>query len=106
MTKVNRPLFAILSLGLLTSCTTSSHIDQQAKNQLVTECYEYQLAAIDGDLVNVIVEHKAADKGQCVRVRVAGNVQILHNLWCYVNRPHCNIRNIPVRLSTHTIARL
>ena len=41
-----------------------------------TRGYEYQLAAVDGDLVSVIVEDKAAEQGQCVSVRVAGDVQI------------------------------
>ena len=41
-----------------------------------TKGYEYQLAAIDGDIVSVIVEHKPADYGQCVQVRMAGNVRI------------------------------
>jgi hypothetical protein len=41
-----------------------------------TNGYEYQLAAVDGDLVNVISEDKAAEQGQCVSVRVAGDVRI------------------------------
>jgi hypothetical protein len=41
-----------------------------------TNGYEYQLAAVDGDLVSVIVQNKAAHKGQCVSVRVAGDVRI------------------------------
>lgn len=41
-----------------------------------TSGYEYQLAAVDGDLVSVIVEDKAAEQGQCVSVRVAGDVRI------------------------------
>ena len=41
-----------------------------------TSGYEYQLAAVDGDLVSVIVENKAAEEGQCVSVRVAGDVRI------------------------------
>ncbi|MGS2720682.1 hypothetical protein [Paraglaciecola aestuariivivens] len=38
--------------------------------------YEYQLAAIDGDRVNVIASHKPASVGQCVSVIVAGKVKI------------------------------
>jgi len=41
-----------------------------------TNGYEYQLAAVDGDLVSVIAEDKAAEQGQCVSVRVAGDVRI------------------------------
>ncbi len=41
-----------------------------------TKGYEYQLAAVDGDLVSVIAEDKAAEQGQCVSVRVAGDVRI------------------------------
>ena len=41
-----------------------------------TTGYEYQLAAIDGDTVSVIVEHKPANYGQCVQVRMAGDVRI------------------------------
>lgn len=41
-----------------------------------TNGYEYQLAAVDGDFVTVIAEDKAAEKGQCVSVRVAGDVRI------------------------------
>jgi hypothetical protein len=41
-----------------------------------TNGYEYQLAAVDGDLVSVIAQNKAAHKGQCVSVRVAGDVRI------------------------------
>ena len=41
-----------------------------------TEGYEYQLAAVDGDLVSVIIEDKTAAQGQCVSVRVAGDVRI------------------------------
>lgn len=37
--------------------------------------YEYQLAAVDGDLVSVIVEEQAAQR-QCVSVRAAGDVRI------------------------------
>ena len=41
-----------------------------------TNGYEYQLAAVDGDLVSVIAENKTAEQGQCVSVRVAGDVRI------------------------------
>jgi outer membrane lipoprotein SlyB len=41
-----------------------------------TNGYEYQLEAVDGDLVSVIAQHKAAEQGQCVSVRVAGDVRI------------------------------
>jgi hypothetical protein len=41
-----------------------------------TNGYEYQLAAVDGDIVSVIAENKTADLGQCVSVRVAGDVRI------------------------------
>jgi len=41
-----------------------------------TNGYEYQLAAVDGDLVSVIAEDKSAEQGQCVSVRVAGDVRI------------------------------
>jgi outer membrane lipoprotein SlyB len=41
-----------------------------------TNGYEYQLAAVDGDIVSVIAEDKAAERGQCVSVRVAGDVRI------------------------------
>lgn len=47
--------------------------------------YEYELEAVDGDLVSVIVEKKAAAVGQCVRVRVAGDVRIrlVQEAQCY-----------------------
>ncbi|MDO6474727.1 hypothetical protein Q4520_04805 [Alteromonas sp. 1_MG-2023] len=38
--------------------------------------YEYSLHAIDGDNVAVIVEDRLAEVGQCVRVRVAGDVRM------------------------------
>jgi hypothetical protein len=41
-----------------------------------TNGYEYQLAAVDGDIVSVIAEYKAAEQGQCVSVRIAGDVRI------------------------------
>ena len=41
-----------------------------------TKGYEYQLEAIDGDRVTVIVEEKPALKGECVNVRVSGSVSI------------------------------
>tara|TARA_R110000751_G_scaffold15290_5_gene49464 strand:+ start:31766 stop:32239 length:474 start_codon:yes stop_codon:yes gene_type:complete len=41
-----------------------------------TTGYEYQLAAVDGDLVSVIADDKSAEQGQCVSVRVAGDVRI------------------------------
>lgn len=129
----------MLSVIFLSACANSSHVDNQAKNQFVTEFYawvenvekiqfksyagqsaaigavdgllnnargnrhdmlagaiigglfgglltalfegntkgyEYQLAAVDGDFVSVIVEEKAAVQGQCVSVRVAGDVRI------------------------------
>jgi hypothetical protein len=41
-----------------------------------TNGYEYQLAAVDGDLVSVIAQNKEAEEGQCVSVRIAGDVRI------------------------------
>ena len=41
-----------------------------------TTGYEYQLQAVDGDVVSVIVDKKAANLGDCVIVRVAGDVRI------------------------------
>jgi len=41
-----------------------------------TNGYEYELAAVDGDLVSVISKNKSAEQGQCVSVRVAGDVRI------------------------------
>lgn len=41
-----------------------------------TTGYEYHLAAVDGDLVSVIADNKSAEQGQCVSVRVAGDVRI------------------------------
>jgi hypothetical protein len=41
-----------------------------------TKGYEYQLDAIDGDRVKVIVEDKAAELGECVKVRVSGTVSL------------------------------
>jgi outer membrane lipoprotein SlyB len=38
--------------------------------------YEYKLAAVDGDVVSVIVDKKKAMEGECVRVRVAGDVRL------------------------------
>jgi hypothetical protein len=46
--------------------------------------YEYRLAALNGDLVSVIVEEQAAQKGQCtslsasvsVKLRVVADVRI------------------------------
>lgn len=38
--------------------------------------YEYQLDAIDGDRVTVIVDEYAAMSGDCVKVRVSGSVYI------------------------------
>ena len=42
--------------------------------------YEYQLATLNGDLVSVIVEEQAAQKGQCTsvgaRARVVADVRI------------------------------
>ena len=51
--------------GLLTSIFEGS-----------TTGYEYQLHAIDGDSVTVVSDHFAADLGDCVKVRVAGEVTI------------------------------
>jgi hypothetical protein len=34
--------------------------------------YEYQLAAVDGDILSVIIEDKSVVQGQWVRVRVTG----------------------------------
>lgn len=41
-----------------------------------TKGYEYQLDAIDGDRVKVIVEDKSAELGDCVKVRVSGSVSL------------------------------
>lgn len=38
--------------------------------------YEYQLDAIDGDSVRVIVDKKPAEIGDCVRVRVSGSIKV------------------------------
>lgn len=38
--------------------------------------YEYQLQAVDGDMVTVIVGKKSGEVGDCVSVRVAGDVRI------------------------------
>lgn len=38
--------------------------------------FEYQLDAIDGDRITVVVDHYPAAPGDCVRVRVSGNVDI------------------------------
>ncbi len=38
--------------------------------------FEYQLDAIDGDRVTVVVDYYPADPGDCVMVRVAGKVDI------------------------------
>jgi outer membrane lipoprotein SlyB len=38
--------------------------------------YEYQLHAVDGDVVTVIVSKKAGEIGDCVSVRVAGDVRL------------------------------
>jgi outer membrane lipoprotein SlyB len=38
--------------------------------------YEYQLQAVDGDMVTVIVSKKSGELGDCVSVRVAGDVRI------------------------------
>lgn len=38
--------------------------------------FEYQLDAIDGDRITVVVDYYPADPGDCVRVRVSGNVNI------------------------------
>jgi len=51
--------------GMLTALLEGSNIG-----------YEYQLQAVDGDSVNVIIDERAADIGDCVRVRVAGDVRI------------------------------
>ncbi|PKG97305.1 hypothetical protein [Paraglaciecola sp. MB-3u-78] len=56
-----------------------------------TNGYEYPLAAVDGDLVSVISEDKSAEQGQCVSVRVAGDVRIRLELWPLVKKPHKNI---------------
>ena len=47
--------------------------------------YEYQLSAVDGDLVSVIVDKMRAEQGQCVLVRVAGDVRLSPkpDLLCY-----------------------
>jgi hypothetical protein len=51
-----------------------------------TTGYEYQLAAIDGDLVNVIVDDKEAIQGECVKVRVAGDVRMYPKPMSYCDR--------------------
>lgn len=38
--------------------------------------FEYQLKAVDGDVVTVIVGKKEASEGDCVSVRVAGDVRM------------------------------
>ncbi|MDP5029322.1 MAG: hypothetical protein NWQ54_21355 [Paraglaciecola sp.] len=38
--------------------------------------YEYQLKAVDGDVVTVIVGKKSGAVGECVSVRVAGDVRL------------------------------
>ena len=38
--------------------------------------YEYQLNAIDGDLVTVVLDYHPAGVGDCVKVRVAGHVSV------------------------------
>ena len=38
--------------------------------------YEYHLNAVDGDLVTVVLDYHPADVGDCVKVRVAGNVSV------------------------------
>lgn len=44
--------------------------------------YEYDLEAIDGDIVTVVVDYEPAEVGDCVRVRVSGTVNI------YLQAPH------------------
>lgn len=39
--------------------------------------YEYELAAVDGDDVKVIVDHNPATVGECVEVRVSGTVSLV-----------------------------
>lgn len=39
--------------------------------------YEYQLDAIDGDRVNVIADRQSAIAGECVKVRVSGEVTLV-----------------------------
>ncbi|MGJ8681346.1 hypothetical protein [Paraglaciecola sp.] len=51
-----------------------------------TTGYEYQLAAIDGDMVNVIVDDKEAQQGECVQVRVAGEVHMYPRPMSYCDR--------------------
>lgn len=41
-----------------------------------TDGYEYQLQAIDGDIVTVVLDYDPANIGDCVRVRVAGSVDV------------------------------
>lgn len=38
--------------------------------------YQYQLSAVDGDQVTVLSQHEDAFLGDCVRVRVAGDVTL------------------------------
>lgn len=49
--------------------------------------YEYSLHAVDGDDVLVIVEQRSALQGECVLVRVAGEVSILP-----VDNTQCEMR--------------
>lgn len=38
--------------------------------------YEYQLDAIDGDRIRVMLDYNPAELGDCVKVRVSGSVEI------------------------------
>ncbi|WP_156896403.1 hypothetical protein [Aestuariibacter salexigens] len=38
--------------------------------------FEYDLDAVDGDTVTVIIDHQPATYGDCVKVRVAGEVSL------------------------------
>lgn len=51
-----------------------------------TTGYEYQLAAVDGDVVNVIVDDKGAIEGECVKVRVAGDVRLYPQPMSYCDK--------------------
>ncbi len=53
--------------------------------------YEYQLAAIDGDFVNVIVNHDKAGVGECVKVRISGDVRVYPHPMIDCDRARINI---------------
>jgi hypothetical protein len=63
----------------------------QLLDQFLTQFnrYEYQLDAIDGDSVRVIVDKKPPDVGGCVLVRVSGSIQVTRqaNEYCHEYYP-------------------